>query len=53
MDYTVAIDKDGELAQKFGIIGIPLAFVVDKSGKIVWQGFAPDLQESTVEEVMK
>jgi thiol-disulfide isomerase/thioredoxin len=53
MEYTVALDKGGELAQKFGITGIPQAFIVDKSGKIVWQGHPMELKESTIEEVLK
>jgi thiol-disulfide isomerase/thioredoxin len=53
MEYTVALDKGGSLQQKFGIEGIPQAFVVDKSGKIVWQGHPMELQESIIEGVLK
>jgi thiol-disulfide isomerase/thioredoxin len=53
MQYTVALDKDGSLAQKFGLQGIPHAFVVDKSGKIVWEGHPMQLQSSTIEQVLK
>lgn len=42
MDYTVAIDRAGATAagymQKYGINGIPHAFVVDKEGRIAWHG---------------
>jgi hypothetical protein len=42
MDYLVAIDKEEKSSEgymkAFGIDGIPHAFVVDKQGKIVWQG---------------
>lgn len=41
MDYTVAID-DGRTTEAYlvgaGVIGIPHAFIVDRNGKIVWQG---------------
>ncbi|MCX6906649.1 MAG: TlpA disulfide reductase family protein [Verrucomicrobia bacterium] len=42
MDYTVAVDKDRKTAvaylEAFGVGGIPHAFIVDKEGRIVWQG---------------
>ena len=42
MDYTVAVDDQGFTTKAymdpFGIDGIPHAFVVDKEGKLVWQG---------------
>ena len=53
MAYTVALDKGGTLGQKFGITGIPHAFVVDKTGKIVWEGHPMTLKEATIEEVLK
>ncbi len=53
MDYTVAIDADGALGNSFGIKGIPHAMLVDKSGKIVWEGHPMDLQESAIEALLK
>ena len=42
MDYTVALDKDGKTSagymERYGINGIPHAFVVDKEGRIAWHG---------------
>jgi len=42
MDYTVALDKDNKTSagymEKYGINGIPHAFVVDKEGRIAWHG---------------
>jgi thiol-disulfide isomerase/thioredoxin len=42
MDYTVALDKDRKTSvgymEKYGVNGIPHAFVVDKEGRIAWQG---------------
>ncbi len=41
MEYTVAID-DGKTTKAYlasaGIVGIPYAFVVNRDGKVVWQG---------------
>lgn len=56
MDYTVAVDDDdktGEAYMKaFGIGGIPHAFIVDKSGHIVWNGHPMGGLEKTLEEVV-
>lgn len=53
MDYVVAVDdedKTGEAYMKaFGINGIPHAFVVDKSGRIVWHGHPMGELEQTLE----
>jgi thiol-disulfide isomerase/thioredoxin len=42
MDYAVAVDKERKTTaaylEAFGIGGIPHAFIVDKEGRIVWQG---------------
>ena len=52
MEYNVAIDKK-DIAQKFGITGIPHAFLVDKNGKIVWAGHPGQLTEAEVEKVVQ
>lgn len=42
MDYAVAVDKERKTAaaylEAFGIGGIPHAFIVDREGRIAWQG---------------
>lgn len=42
MDYTVALDNDRKTSagymERYGANGIPHAFVVDKEGRIAWQG---------------
>jgi cytochrome c biogenesis protein CcmG, thiol:disulfide interchange protein DsbE len=53
MNYTVAIDADGALGNSFGIKGIPHALLVDKTGKIVWEGHPLALQESDIEALLK
>ena len=52
MDYFPATDK-GKLGEKFGIQGIPHAMLVDKSGKIVWEGHPMQLKEDKIEEILK
>lgn len=53
MDYNVAMDKDGKLSKEFGVSGIPHAFIVDKAGKIVWEGHPMRMKEADVEKVLK
>lgn len=42
MDYTVALDRDRKTSEgymkAYGANGIPHAFIVDKEGRIAWQG---------------
>jgi thiol-disulfide isomerase/thioredoxin len=53
MEYPVGIDKSGTISSGFGVRGIPHAMLVDKSGKIVWEGHPMKLQESQLEELVK
>ncbi len=53
IDYHVGIDKSGKLSASFGVTGIPHALLVDKSGKIIWEGHPMSLQESQLEELLK
>lgn len=53
MNYTVALDPSGALGNQFNVRGIPHALVVDKSGKIVWEGHPMAMEESVIEAVLK
>jgi len=53
MDYHVALDEGSQYAAKFGIRGIPHAFLVDREGKIVWDGHPLALKESDIEPLLK
>jgi thiol-disulfide isomerase/thioredoxin len=53
MDYTVAIDAKGALSRQLGIQGIPQAFVVDKTGNVVWEGHPMEMTDSVIEKVLK
>lgn len=52
MDYAVAQDKDDDWGKQFGIKGIPHALLVDKSGKIVWEGHPMELKENELEKLL-
>jgi len=51
--YTVGYDNYGKLNEDFGIKGIPHAMIVNKEGKIVWEGHPMQLPESELEAVLK
>lgn len=56
MAYTVAVDVAGEVnkgyMRAFGQGGIPTAFVVDASGKIVWHGHPMSPIEEVLDQVL-
>ena len=52
MDYNVAINTPGAIYEKFGIQAIPTAFLVDKTGKIVWTGHPMELSENEIQSVL-
>jgi hypothetical protein len=53
MDYPVATDTAGRLGEKLGVESIPTAFLVDKSGKIVWEGHPMSLTDADIEKVLQ
>jgi thiol-disulfide isomerase/thioredoxin len=52
MDYNVAINTPRSIYEQFGIEAIPTAFLVDKSGKIVWTGHPMELSETEIQSVL-
>ncbi|MBK9137667.1 MAG: redoxin domain-containing protein [Verrucomicrobia bacterium] len=56
MDYVVAIDRDRKTStgymKAYGINGIPHAFIVDKDGKVAWQGHPMDGLDRAIEEIL-
>ncbi len=53
MDYSVATDTSGRLSEKMGINGIPHAFLVNKSGEIVWDGHPMQLTDEDIEKILE
>ena len=53
IEYSVGLDNGGKYAKLFGIQGIPHAVLVDKSGKVVWEGHPMSLKDSQIEEILK
>ena len=53
IEYLVGLDVGEKYAKPFGIQGIPHAVLVDKSGKVVWEGHPMSLKDSQIEEILK
>ncbi len=51
--FPIGRDPSAGLAGQLGIIVIPHAIVVDKRGKITWEGHPEALQAADVESVLK
>jgi thiol-disulfide isomerase/thioredoxin len=56
MDYTVAVDQDRQTSdgymKAYGINGIPHAFIVDKEGRVVWNGHPMAGLDAALERVL-
>jgi peroxiredoxin len=57
MDYVVAVDDSRKTSdaymKAFGITGIPHAFIVDKQGRIAWQGHPMMGLEQALEDILE
>jgi peroxiredoxin/outer membrane lipoprotein-sorting protein len=53
LDVPVLLDRDGAIAQQYGVRGIPQTVIIDKQGKIqvIHQGFSPTLESDLTEEL--
>ncbi len=52
IDFRIAMDPSNAVAGIFGITTIPHTLVVDKTGKIVWEGHPSTLQPGDIESVL-
>jgi len=53
MDYFPALDPEGKYSGQFKVTGIPHALLVDKAGKVVWEGHPMQLNAKLIESVLK
>jgi thiol-disulfide isomerase/thioredoxin len=51
MHYAVAVG-DKKLGDLFGISGIPHAMLVDRTGKILWEGHPLELTDALIEKIL-
>ena len=44
--YSILFDEGAKNAQAYGVQGFPAAFLIDASGKVIWEGFpVPEVKE--------
>ena len=49
MNYAVLLDREADVAEQYGLIGIPAAIMVAKGGRIIYYGFSlPENIESLI-----
>ncbi|MBV9492144.1 MAG: TlpA family protein disulfide reductase [Verrucomicrobia bacterium] len=53
IQYPVAIDTPRDLYTRFGVDGIPHAFLVDRSGKVVWAGHPLELTDDDLQGALR
>jgi thiol-disulfide isomerase/thioredoxin len=53
INYHVGRDPESVLAAHFGITVIPHAMLVDKTGKITWEGHPLTMQPGDIESILK
>jgi thiol-disulfide isomerase/thioredoxin len=60
ISYTNLKDSSGEVANSYGVVGLPVTFFIDKEGRIVRKNYGPFLDEkeeksfiSYVKEIIK
>ncbi|MCH7808029.1 MAG: DUF2092 domain-containing protein [Planctomycetes bacterium] len=53
LDFTVAMDAKGKIADKYHVQGIPQTVIIGKDGTVqaVHRGFSPDLKEQLAKEL--
>jgi peroxiredoxin len=53
ISYAVGHDRRGRLASALGVVALPHAMLVDKGGKIVWEGHPLNITESQLANLVK
>jgi len=53
IDYAVAYDPMGEWHTYFGVRAIPVAFLADREGTIVWAGHPEEVRPSMIEGLLE
>lgn len=51
IEYTNVVDADAEVAQEYGVYGLPNAFVIDPNGNVVWSKIGPKPKSVLLEQI--
>lgn len=52
MTFPVGIDKEDRTMTTYGILSIPTAFLIDGTGKVVWEGHTMELTQKEIEKAL-
>lgn len=53
IQYRVAINTPRSLYRRFGVDGIPQAFLVDRTGRVVWSGHPLELADDDLQGILR
>lgn len=49
--YEILLDQEGEIAQEYGLVGVPSSILLAKGGKVIYYGFSlPENIEPLIKE---
>jgi len=53
MTYTIGLDDNKQTVHAYGIKSIPMAYLIGRDGKVIWQGHPAQLKEGQIEEALQ
>jgi len=53
MTYTIGLDDNKQTVHAYGIKSIPMAYLIGRDGKVIWQGRPVQLKEGQIEEALQ
>ena len=53
VSYQIAVGKKKLSSELYGVRGMPIVFLIDREGRIVWKGYAFDLTEAALGNYLK
>ena len=53
MTYTIGLDDNRQTVRAYGIKSIPMAYLIGRDGKVIWQGHPAQLKEGQIEEALQ
>ena len=53
MTYTIGLDDGKQTMRAYGIKSIPMAYLIGRDGKVIWQGHPAQLKEGQIEEALQ
>ncbi len=51
--YPVALDQGMEMCTAYGVRGVPTAYILDVTGRVIWNGQPESLTDDQIEELLR